>query len=134
MCSTSSALEMSPPHCRAELPRRYAAPDVDQRRMTQALSIAFRLATLAEENASAQHRTRLEDEAGMDSVSGYWGRILADLQAAGHEGPAIAKALAGIEVEPVLTAHPTEAKRATVLEQHRSIYLGLVRVRLPASV
>ncbi|MCP3975543.1 MAG: phosphoenolpyruvate carboxylase, partial [bacterium] len=100
--------------------------DVDQRRLTQALSIAFRLATLAEENASAQHRRRLEDESGLDSVSGYWGRILAGLRAAGHEGPAIAQALGDIEVEPVLTAHPTEAKRATVLEQHRNIYLSLV--------
>jgi phosphoenolpyruvate carboxylase len=102
------------------------AAGADPRRLTQALSIAFRLATLAEENASAQHRRRLQDEQGLASVSGLWGRVLADLDAAGHDAAAIAHRLAGIEVEPVLTAHPTEAKRATVLEQHRSIYLGLV--------
>ena len=103
-----------------------AAETVDQRSLTQALSIAFRLATLAEENASAQHRRRLQDEHGMGAVSGLWGRMLHDLAAAGHDAPAIASALAGLQVEPVLTAHPTEAKRATVLEQHRTIYLHLV--------
>lgn len=38
----------------------------------------------------------------------------------------IAETLAEVRVEPVLTAHPTEAKRATVPEQHRRIYLLLV--------
>ncbi len=28
----------------------------------------------------------------------------------------------GIRIEPVLTAHPTEAKRLSVLDQHRAIY------------
>lgn len=114
----------------AALPWRRTTPDaatqVDQRRLTQALSIAFRLATLAEENASAQHRRHLEDESGLGSVSGLWGRMLADLKAAGHDGKAVAKGLAGVAVEPVLTAHPTEAKRATVLEEYRTIYLRLV--------
>jgi phosphoenolpyruvate carboxylase len=100
--------------------------DVDPRPLTQALSIAFRLVTLAEENASAQHRRRLQEEHGLGSVSGLWRRTLANLEAAGHDPPAIARALGGIEVEPVLTAHPTEAKRATVLEQHRALYLLLV--------
>lgn len=31
-------------------------------------------------------------------------------------------------IEPVLTAHPTEAKRYMVLEQHRSLYLLLVQL------
>jgi phosphoenolpyruvate carboxylase len=98
----------------------------DERLLTQALSIAFRLATLAEENASAQHRRRMQDQQGLAAVSGLWGRTLADLEAAGHDAATIGRGLAGIEVEPVLTAHPTEAKRATVLEQHRALYLHLV--------
>ncbi|MDJ0954785.1 MAG: phosphoenolpyruvate carboxylase [Acidimicrobiia bacterium] len=114
----------------AALPWRGTPPEeatnVDQRRLTQALSIAFRLASLAEENASTQHRRRLEEESGLGSVSGLWGRMLADLEAAGHDGEAIARGLTGIAVEPVLTAHPTEAKRATVLEEYRTIYLHLV--------
>jgi phosphoenolpyruvate carboxylase len=31
----------------------------------------------------------------------------------------IAETIRHIRVEPVLTAHPTEAKRSSVLEQHR---------------
>jgi phosphoenolpyruvate carboxylase len=34
-----------------------------------------------------------------------------------------------VRVEPVLTAHPTEAKRATVLEHHRDLQRSLVRWR-----
>ncbi|NNC75587.1 MAG: phosphoenolpyruvate carboxylase, partial [Acidimicrobiia bacterium] len=102
------------------------AADVDPRALTQALSIAFRLATLAEENASAQHRRRLQEDSGLDVVSGLWGKVLSGLVDAGHVAPEIAQGLAGITVEPVLTAHPTEAKRATVLEQHRALYLLLV--------
>ncbi len=102
-----------------------AEPD-DPDRLTQALSIAFRLATLAEENAAAQFRRSRESADGLSAVSGSWGRILSDLSEAGHEPAAIAPQLSGIAVEPVLTAHPTEAKRATVLEQHRELYLLLV--------
>ncbi len=102
-----------------------AEPD-DPDRLTQALSIAFRLATLAEENAVTQFRRNRESADGLTAVSGSWGRILSDLREAGHEPAAIATRLSGIAVEPVLTAHPTEAKRATVLEQHRELYLLLV--------
>jgi phosphoenolpyruvate carboxylase len=102
-----------------------AEPD-DPDRLTQALSIAFRLATLSEENAATQFRKSRESADGLTAVSGSWGRILSDLREAGHEPAAIATQLSGIAVEPVLTAHPTEAKRATVLEQHRDLYLLLV--------
>ena len=102
-----------------------AEPD-DPDRLTQALSIAFRLATLSEENAAAQFRKSRESADGLAAVSGSWGRILSDLREAGHEPAAIATQLGRIVVEPVLTAHPTEAKRATVLEQHRALYLLLV--------
>ena len=102
-----------------------AEPD-DPDRLTQALSIAFRLATLSEENAAAQYRRSRESADGPTAISGSWGRILSDLREAGHNATAIAAQLGRITVEPVLTAHPTEAKRATVLEQHRELYLLLV--------
>ncbi len=98
----------------------------DPDRLTQALSIAFRLATLSEENAAAQYRRSRESADGPTAISGSWGRILSDLREAGHEPATIAAQLGRIAVEPVLTAHPTEAKRATVLEQHRELYLLLV--------
>ena len=102
------------------------AAGVDQRLLTQAVSIAFRLITLAEENASAQHRRMLKSERGPAAISGLWGRVLGHLTRAGLSPEEIARGFGTIEVEPVLTAHPTEAKRATVLEQHRELYLNLV--------
>jgi len=40
-------------------------------------------------------------------------------------------ALSQIEVEPVLTAHPTEAKRTVVLKYYRELYLQLVMLENP---
>lgn len=98
----------------------------DPERLSQAFSIAFQLATLAEENAAAQHRRARETASGPDAISGSWGRILGSLHDLGLDSVQIADGLGRVHVEPVFTAHPTEAKRATVLEQHRELYLLLV--------
>ena len=34
-------------------------------------------------------------------------------------------------MRPVITAHPTEAKRVTVMERHRRIYLRLLELESP---
>jgi phosphoenolpyruvate carboxylase len=102
------------------------AQEADPDAATQAVSIALRLASLAEENALAQHRRKLQGDLGPAAVSGSWGRVLTDLAASGHAPEAIARQLGLVRVEPVLTAHPTEAKRATVLEQYRDLYVLLV--------
>ena len=95
----------------------------------QAQSIAFQLLNLAEENAAAQHQRSIEAAEGLAGVSGGWGRAFRELKGRGVSGEQIAAALASIRVEPVLTAHPTEAKRATVLGCHREFYLLLVKPR-----
>ena len=95
--------------------------------MAQAYSIAFRLLTMAEENAAAQFRRATETSQGMAQLSGLWAQNLAHLAELGVTDAQIAASLPSILVEPVLTAHPTEAKRATVLEHHRTLYLLLVQ-------
>jgi phosphoenolpyruvate carboxylase len=52
--------------------------------------------------------------------------VLNDLRDSGVSEAEIAEAFARVHVEPVLTEHTTEAKRATVLEQYRALYLLLV--------
>ena len=96
-------------------------------RDVQVLSIAFQLLNMVEENAAAQSRRRRESTEGMLREPGLWGQNLRQLLEAGFSDQQIAAALPRVRVEPVLTAHPTEAKRSTVLEQHRTLYLLLVK-------
>ena len=94
-------------------------------RIEQAYSIAFQLLNMVEENASTRTRHLREIEHGLADEPGLWGQQLAQLKAGGFTPQEILKVLPEVRVESVLTAHPTEAKRAAVLEQHRAIFLLL---------
>jgi phosphoenolpyruvate carboxylase len=96
-------------------------------RAVQAWSIVFQLLNMAEENSAAQYRRTLESHEGVESLTGLWGDTFRWLKKLGVPEDEIASELPEIEVEPTLTAHPTEAKRRTVLEQHRELYLLLVK-------
>jgi phosphoenolpyruvate carboxylase len=58
---------------------------------------------------------------------GLWADHLRKLKESGISESTIAAQFNKIRVEPVLTAHPTEAKRLAVLEQHRALYSSMVR-------
>ncbi|MDX1681109.1 MAG: phosphoenolpyruvate carboxylase [Akkermansiaceae bacterium] len=92
----------------------------------QLYSMIFHLVNMVEINAAVQARRRKEDES-LDAVNGLWGINLRELVDAGHSQEDIMEAIREVVIEPVLTAHPTEAKRATVLEHHRELYLLLVQ-------
>jgi phosphoenolpyruvate carboxylase len=87
----------------------------------QAASIAFQLLNLVEELASARTRSEREQTGGADEP-GLWPQQLSMLAGAGMTSDRIAAALPSVRIETVLTAHPTEAKRSSVLEQHRAIH------------
>ena len=95
--------------------------------IAQAYSICFNLLNMTEENAAAQMRRIGEAREGLSGKSGMWGHSLKALKDNNFSEKDILKKLPKIKVEPVLTAHPTEAKRATVLEHHRNLYLLLVQ-------
>jgi phosphoenolpyruvate carboxylase len=95
--------------------------------LAQLGSMLFRVIALVEENASAQYRRLREDEYGTTEQNGLFGaKIKASLEQ-GAPPEELTAALKRIRVEPVLTAHPTEAKRATVLEHYRYLYQLLVQ-------
>ena len=96
-------------------------------RLSQAYSVAFQLLNMVEENVAAQVRRSRESDLGLSSEPGLWAYQLEKLKKAGQSEDQIAQRLPHVRVEPVLTAHPTEAKRLAVLEQHRSLYLLLVQ-------
>lgn len=94
----------------------------DSVHLTQAYSIAFQLLGMAEQNAAQQFRSGIEQQSGMDALPALWGDCLRELLSQGWTADQIAARLKTMKVELVLTAHPTEAKRATVLAHHRRLF------------
>lgn len=99
----------------------------DPEKLSKAFTLVFQLMTIVEENAAVQLRRKLEDEHGLTRISGLWGRTLDDLKSSGFSGEQIAEKLSSVRIEPVLTAHPTESKRSTVIDKMREIYLLMVQ-------
>ncbi len=99
-----------------------AAQGVNGRALGQAYSIAFQLLNIVEERTAAQVRRLREKELGPEAEVGLWADNLAAMRQLGLSEQELLDVLRSVRVEPVLTAHPTEAKRATVRERHREIY------------
>ncbi len=123
-CFAEVLTEMGHGDLAEHLPWRSAQPPGGDPppRLGLALSVAFQLLNMVEENAAAQTRSLREQVEGLCAEPGAWGAHLARLRAEGVEGPALASTLSRVRVEPVLTAHPTEAKRLSVLDQHRLLF------------
>ncbi len=80
---------------------------------------AFTLFFLLINTAEQVHRVRrrrayqLRDVHAPQPASARW--LMQRLRAAGHDASTVASAIASLEVRPVLTAHPTESTRRTLL-------------------
>lgn len=96
-------------------------------RIIQSLSIYFQLMTLVEENASTQHRRKIDNKLETHAIRGSWAEALKQWKEKGISEAEMLKSISNTHVIPVLTAHPTEAKRVTVIEIHRELYLLLVK-------
>lgn len=87
----------------------------------QAISFSFQLLNLAEEHVANSIRRTRESTLGTSAEPGHWGYYLRRLNEEGFRPEDVRRAIAGLQVEPVFTKHPTEAKRWSVLELHREI-------------
>ncbi|MDP5091703.1 MAG: phosphoenolpyruvate carboxylase [Polaribacter sp.] len=96
-------------------------------KLIQSLSIYFQLMTLVEENAATQYRRKMENEEKISAIRGSWGEAFQQWKDKGIHENEMLEAISKTTVIPVLTAHPTEAKRVTVIEIHRELYLLLVQ-------
>lgn len=133
--------------CRA---RRHGAPDAPTLEAlladVEALPIeraaitarAFTLFFLLINTAEQVHRVRRTrayramDDTTPQPASARW--VMRELKRAGHARTAIERAMFGLDVRPVLTAHPTESTRRTLLSlQARVADLLLARETAPAS-
>ncbi len=103
-------------------------------RAIHAQGMWFQLLSIAEQNAAMRQRRRVEVERGQDPANqarGTFTHVIAAAAAAGTSADDMRALLARFSVRPVITAHPTEAKRVTVLEKHRRIYRRLVDLESP---
>ncbi|MCB1225677.1 MAG: phosphoenolpyruvate carboxylase [Verrucomicrobiales bacterium] len=97
-------------------------PEEVGRELGQAYSISFQLLNIVEERAAAQVRRMREKELGPEAEKGLWPDQMQRMRAVCDDPERLLSVLRTVCVEPVLTAHPTEAKRDTVRERHREIY------------
>lgn len=91
----------------------------------QAFNIWFQLLKIVEENAAMRDRRMAETQDGPEVVEGSFARAL-DLAGELATPERLQEVASQFSIGPTLTAHPTEAKRVTILEIHRRIYRGLV--------
>ncbi len=93
----------------------------------QLYSTCFQLLNIVEVNGAVQNRRKKENQNSLSEIDGLWSYNLKLLKQKGYSAEEIAANLSEIKVEPVLTAHPTEAKPTIMLEHLRNLYLLVVR-------
>ena len=90
-------------------------------RALQAQGLWFQLLSLGEQYAAFRARRETESSEAEPPV-GSFRRALRNARARGMAVSSVESAIAALHITPVITAHPTEAKRVTVLEKYRAIY------------
>ena len=108
------ARETGDPDVRAELAQAVAALDLDQQtKILRAFTLYFQLANIAEQHHRIRRRRDVArgDGAPRESLAD----AIARLREAGVDDEALAAAAAHVSLELVITAHPTEATRRTIL-------------------
>ena len=90
--------------------------------MARAFNQFLNLANIAEQYHQARRRQPSEAEpVELQALP----ELLQRLLAAGHSPQALAKQLAGLEIELVLTAHPTEVARRTLIQKYDALAANL---------
>jgi phosphoenolpyruvate carboxylase len=123
------ARETGDPALRARLAHAVAALDLErQTKILRAFTLYFQLANLAEQHHRVRRRRDVERDRGTPRES--LAEASAHLRGAGVSEEELARAASRISLELVLTAHPTEATRRTILASH--VRLGRLLAELDA--
>jgi len=100
----------------AELEAELAGLDPDRIEVViRAFGLYFQLVNLAEERHRVRTLRRRERGASRGVIDGSVAEAVERLREAGHDAPAIEAFVRRLSIAPVLTAHPTEARRRTLL-------------------
>lgn len=100
-------------------------------RTIQAQAIWFQLLSIAEQNRDMRRRREVERQRGHAEVLGTFAHVFRLAADHGLSAAQVRDELTRLRVRPVITAHPTEARRVTVLERHRRVYLKLYELESP---
>lgn len=115
---------------RAELEATIGALSLEQQAaVLRAFSIFFQLTNIAEQHHRLRRRRQYEHEGRVPRES--LADAVARLREAGVGDDELLAAAAQLEVRPVLTAHPTEASRRTILQAHQRLATALRRLDDP---
>ena len=115
---------------RAELEETIGALELErQSAVLRAFSLFFQLANIAEQHHRLRRRRQYEHEGRVPRES--LADAVARLRDAGVGDEELLEAAARLEVRPVLTAHPTEATRRTILQAHQRLATALRRLDDP---
>lgn len=95
--------------------------------IVSAFDLSFNLLNVAEENFGMQTRREMERQGRRveGSLEDYFA------EAKPRDPSSWQEQLAQMRMMPVITAHPTEAKRQTILEKYRTIYLLMFKRESP---
>ena len=115
---------------RGERPASSLSPELLARTL-QVQGIWFQLLSIAEQNAAMRRRRQVEIERGYAQLRGTFSQVVSSAATSGVPAQEIRDLLNVLRIRPVITAHPTEARRVTVLEKHRRIYRRLVDLESP---
>jgi phosphoenolpyruvate carboxylase len=94
-------------------------------RVIHAFSAYLRVVNIAEKVHRIRRR-RDYQRAGAEAQRGSLEAVLGELKAEGYAADRIAGAVQALRIQPVFTAHPTEATRRTIQEKEYDILLRLV--------
>ncbi|MFK7793810.1 MAG: phosphoenolpyruvate carboxylase [Gammaproteobacteria bacterium] len=91
----------------------------------QAYGIWFQLLSTLDQHVNEKRLRLIETEIGHDQVPGTFAQVVSQAASEGVSAEQLQSVLENSSVFPTITAHPTEAKRVTVLEIHHRIYMLL---------
>ena len=84
---------------------------ISDEKIIQSFGIYFQLMNLIEENAAIQFNRQFEKNFGASAIRGSWGETFKLWDEQGIDQDKMINTISSIHICPVLTAHPTEAKR-----------------------
>jgi phosphoenolpyruvate carboxylase len=99
-----------------------------------AFTVYFELVNLAEESYRVSTLRQREDDEHPEPIDGSIGEAIARLKESGVSAEQVSDLLRNLHIEPVLTAHPTEAQRRSILSKLRRIYELIQALNSPGTL